>query len=447
MRRLLNSFLLTALLLPATTKAQNENGAIELSLDDAMKLAVQNSVQSKNARLDILKQRAINNEVTGIAYPNISAKGEFNDYINPIQSFVPAEFIGGPSGTFVAVPFTPKFSSTASVSGSQLLFDGSVMVALQARKALLKLYEQASKLTNEEVRYNMHIAYNSLVVANKQYEILKETIGYARKMIDDNKELYKAGFIEKIELDRTTVNLNNLASDSLKLHNALVVNEQMLKYLMGLPNEQQIALTDTSLNDQFTDAASLLLGEVDYMDRTDFNLLITELELNKYDLKRHRLSALPQLAAFGTAAYTYSTNSFNNVFNQQYIFYSLVGLQLNVPIFDGWQRRSRVKQAKISVQQTQNKIDYLKLGIDFEKNSSKTTLKNALLTMNNQKRNLDLANNVLRLAKAKYDAGVGSNTEVSLAQTNQLAAQNNYFQSLLEVVNAQAKLKKALGEF
>ena len=120
---------------------------------------------------------------------------------------------------------------------------------------------------------------------------------------------------------------------------------------------------------------------------------------------------------------------------------------MNVPIFDGWQRRSRVKQAKISIQQTQNKIDNLKLGIDFEKNSSKSTLKNALLSMNNQKRNLDLANNVLKLAKAKYDAGVGSNTEVSLAQTDMLSAQNNYFQSLLDVVTAQAKLKKALGEF
>lgn len=447
MRWLLNSFLLSALLLPATTKAQNENRVIELSIDDAMKLAVQNNVQSKNARLDILKQKAINNEVTGVAYPNISAKGEFNDYINPIQSFVPAEFIGGPAGTFAAVPFTPKFSSTASISGSQLLFDGGVMVALQARKALIKLYNERSKLTNEEVRYQMYIAYSTLVVANKQYEIIKESIAYARKMTSDVTVMYETGFLEKIEVDRANVNINNLAADSMRISNLHTVSKQTLKFLIGVPDEQRLTLTDTSLNESFSEATSLLLDEVDYMDRTDFNLLQTTLKLNQYDLKRHRLSALPQLAAFGTAAYTYSTNQFDKVFNEQYIFYSLVGLQLNVPIFDGWQRRSRVKQAKISIQQTQNQIDNLKLGIDYDKNSSKANLKNALLSVNNQKRNLDLANNVLRLAKAKYDAGVGSNTEVSLAQSDLLATQTHYFSALLEVVNAQAKLKKALGEF
>ena len=321
------------------------------------------------------------------------------------------------------------------------------MVALQARKALMTLYNQASKLTNEEVRYNIHIAYNSIVVANKQYEILKESIAYARKITNDVSVLYDNGLIEKIELDRAKVALNNLASDSLKISNALTLNEQLLKYQMGLPNEREIILTDTSLNENFSDAATLLLDEVDYMDRTDYRLLQTQLRLNMYDLKRHKYSALPQLAVVSSAAYTYSTNDFKNIFNKQYVFYSLVGAQLNIPLFDGMQRRNRVKQAKISILKTQNQIDDAKLGIDFQKNQSRTMLKNALLTMNNEKRNLDLANNVLRLSKIKYDAGVGNNSDVSLAQTQLLSAQNNYFKALLDVVNAQAMLKKALGEF
>lgn len=434
-------------LLPMQLLAQNDNNVLELSLEDAMSLAVRNNYQTKNARLDIQKQKALNAEVTGLAYPNISGKGEFNDYINQIQSFVPAEFIGGAPGTFVAVPFTPKFSTTASVTGSQLLFDGSVMVALQARKALLKLNTQISEMTDQEVRYNINVAYNSIVVAQKQFEILKETMAYARSMANDAKVTYDNGFIERIELDRTNVNLNNLVSDSLRIHNALIVNEQLLKYQIGLPNHQEIALIDTALNDYFKDAASMLLDEVDYMDRVDFRVLQTQLALNQYDLKRHKYSGLPRLSVFSSAAYTYATNDFKDIFDKQYIFYSLVGVQLNVPIFDGLQRRNRVKQAKITLLQTQNELDNLKLGIDFQENRAKTMLKNSLISMSNQKRNLELARNVLRLAKAKYDAGVGSNTEVSMAQTDLLGAQNNYFQSLLDVVNAQADLKKALGEY
>ncbi len=448
MKRISYSLLLMTFLLPMQLLAQNDNNVLELSLEDAMSLAVRNNYQAKNARLDIDNQRAINAEVTGRAYPNISGKGEFNAYPNPVKSFIPASFMGGPAGTFTAVQFTPTYSATGSLTASQLLFDGSVMVALQARKTLLKLYKESSKLTEQEVRYNINVAYNSLVVAQKQFDILKESIAYARKMSEDMTVMYDNGFIERIELDRTKVNVNNLASDSLKIGNALTVNEQMLKYLMGIPNHQEIVLIDTSLSEQFSDATALLMEEVDYMDRMDFRVLQTQLDLNKYDLKRHKLSGLPQLSVFGNLAITNAANNFTPITQlDKYISYSLVGAQLNVPLFDGLQRRNRVKQAKISVMKTQNQIDNLKLGIDFQKNQSRTTLKNALLTMNNQKRNLDLARNVLRLAKAKYDAGVGSNTEVSLAQTDLLTAQNNYFQSLLDVVNAQADLKKALGEY
>lgn len=448
MKRISYSLLLMTFLLPMQLLAQNDNNVLELSLEDAMSLAVRNNYQAKNARFDIDNQRAVNAEVTGRAYPNISGKGEFNAYPNPVKSFIPASFMGGPAGTFTAVQFTPTYSATGSLTASQLLFDGSVMVALQARKTLLKLYKQSSKLTEQEVRYNINVAYNSLVVAQKQFDILKESIAYARKMSEDMTVMYDNGFIERIELDRTKVNVNNLASDSLKIGNALTVNEQMLKYLMGLPNHQEIVLIDTSLSEQFSDATALLMEEVDYMDRMDFRVLQTQLDLNKYDLKRHKLSGLPQLSVFGNLAITNAANDFTPITQiDKYISYSLVGAQLNIPLFDGLQRRNRVKQAEISVMKTQNQIDNLKLGIDFQKNQSRTTLKNALLTMNNQKRNLDLARNVLRLAKTKYDAGVGSNTEVSLAQTDLLTAQNNYFQSLLDVVNAQADLKKALGEY
>jgi len=447
MRQLLYTVSLITLLLPQTLKAQEAGEPLKLSLDEAMDLAVKNNVIAKNARLDIDKQKALNAEVSGLALPNIKAKGEFNDYINPIQSFVPAEFIGGPPGTFVAVPFTPKFSSTASVTGSQILFDGSVMVALQARNALMKLYQQSSQLTDEEIKYNIQKAYQAIVVAHRQSKILDESIAFARSIANDFNAMYEAGFVEKIEADRIMVQVNNLASDSLKVHNMLDISMQMLKYQMGIDNEMNIQLTDTSIEEQIEDAEMLMLRDLNFANRTDYNLLQTQLKLNEYDLKRHKLSGLPSLAVFGSAAYTYASNTFADVFDKQYIFYSLVGVQLNIPIFDGLQRHNRVKQAKISVMQTRNNIENLELGIAFQKNQSTTQLNNALLTMRNEQRNLDLAKNVLHLAREKYKAGVGSNIEVSQAQTEMLRAQNNYFQALLDAANAKADLKKALGEY
>lgn len=455
MRQLLYTVSLITLLLPQTLKAQEAGEPLQLSMEEAMDLAVKNNVQAKNARLDIDKQRAINAEVSGLSLPNIKAKGEYMQYPDPVKSFVPGDFFRDPvtgapvypPGTFVPVQFSPKYSNTASVTGTQLLFDGSVMVALQARKALLNLYNQTSALTDEEIRYNIQKAYQAIVVAQRQINILDESIASARSIAYDFNAMYDAGFVEKIEADRIMVQVNNLASDSLKAHSMLDVSMQMLKYQMGLDNELNIVLTDTSIEEQVKDAQMLLLQDLNFASRTDYNLLQTQLRLNEYDLKRYRYAGLPSLAVFGTAAYNYATNTFADVFDKQYVFYSLIGLQLNVPIFDGMQRRNKAKQAKISMMQTQNNIDNLELGIKFQKNQSSTQLKNALLTLRNEERNLQLAKNVLQLARDKYKAGVGSNMEVSQAQTEMLRAQNNYFQALLDAANAKADLKKALGEY
>ena len=110
-------------------KAQD---AMPLSLEDATNYALKHNAAVKNARLDVKIQSENNKEITSVALPQINAKDEFNSYPNQIQSFVPAEFVGGPAGTYVAVPFTPKFANTASASVSQILFDGGVLIALKA---------------------------------------------------------------------------------------------------------------------------------------------------------------------------------------------------------------------------------------------------------------------------------------------------------------------------
>lgn len=447
MRRTLHYLLLSILLLPNSLYAQDNGEPLELSLEEAMNLAVKNNVQAKNARLDRLNQKAINAEVTGRALPQISANGEYKDYINPIQSFVPAEFVGGPPNTFIAVPFTPKYGATATASGNQVLFDGSLFVALQAKNTLLQLYDEQVQFTEEEIRYNIQKAYYAIIVAEKQYETMKETIKYMRNIGNETEAYYENGLIEKLDIDRITVQINNLASDSIKVGNTIRVSKDMLKHQMGIPLDISIILIDTSVDHNMEAANLLLTDNFNYSDRTDYLLLQTQLKVNQYDLKRHKLSGLPSLAAFGSASYTYQTNNFDDLFTERYIFFSLVGLRLNVPIFDGMQRRNRVKQAEFSIQKTRNNIDNLERGIDQQVKQYKTTLKNAIYTLNNQKRNFELAQEVLDKSRKKYNAGVGSSLEVSQSQTDLLSAQNNYYQAMLEVINAQSDLQKATGDF
>lgn len=106
-----------------------------------------------------------------------------------------------------------------------------------------------------------------------------------------------------------------------------------------------------------------------------------------------------------------------------------------------------MREARLNIEKTNNSLDSQKLAINFEVERSKTTFKNSLLQLENQERNLKLANTVVDLSQKKYNAGVGSNVEVNLAQTELQKAQNNYFSSLLEAITAQSDLQKALGNF
>lgn len=445
------SHLLTAALMLISYSAGAQNTPIPLSLKEAQDYAIKNSATAKNASLDVLIQRAKNAEITGLAYPQLNAKGEFTGYIDPLKTFVPAEFMD-PSlagqGKFIPVTFMPRFSNTASVTASQILFDGSVFVALQARNTIIQMAEQGKQLTEEEMRYNIQKAYYALVIAQRQYGILKSSLYNARKLIHEIETLYESGFVEKIEVDRTSVQVNNLSTDSIRIGNILTLTEQLLKYQMGMEIDQPVRLTDTAIEETLLQAQALAENPVvDYHNRTDFRFLQTRLKLNEYDLKRHRLSGLPSLAAFGSAAYNYASSNFKDLVNEKYIFYSMAGLQLNVPLFDGLQRRNRVKQAKLEIEKTNNDMHNLRLGIDFQAGQASSTLRNSLLALQNQNRNMELARNVLDLSGKKYQAGVGSNLELTQAQNDLLQAQNNYFQALFDVINADADLQKAMGTF
>lgn len=418
---------------------------VSLSLKDCIDYALKNSVNAKNARIDIALQKAQNAEVTGRTLPQISGEGKYTQFFDVQQAFLPSQFLGLPPGDWVPVAFSPKLSSIGSLNASQLLFNGSVFVALQARNTLMQLARQKAEMTNEDIRYNVQKAYAGLVIAQRQFGVMKGSLDLLRKSTHDINVTYQNGLVEKIELNRLEVQLSNLQSDSLGLANIIDVSEKMLKYTIGMDLNMQIVLSDESVVDNVDEAANLLLQETKIENNIGYQLAYTGVKLQKYDLKRYRFEGLPTLAAFGSAGYNRSSDKISDLVNKPYPGFSLVGLQLNVPIFDGLQRRNRVKAAELRLEKAENDLENAKRGIEFQTKAAKTNLANALKTTESRKRTMDLASTVLELAEKKYKAGVGSNQDVILAQGDFLRAQNSYFEALLSVINAKADLQKALG--
>ena len=407
--------------------------------------ALKNSVQVKNALTDVAIQLQSNREITSAAFPQISGSANLTNYLSIPTNLLPAEFFGGPAGTYIPVKFGTKFNGSYTARLQQVLFDGQVFVGLQARKSSILFRQQTVEVTQEEIKSNVYKVYYQLVVGRTQIKIIDANIARAEKLLHDTRELFKNGFAEQLDVDKVNVSLSNLRTQKISIENQLETGTIALKYLIGMPVKEQLVLTDSLSDQDLKD--DLLNGSFKYDDRSEYRLQQTAAALGEYNIKRYKLSYYPTLSFNGA----FNRNAQRNKFNffdkdKPYFTTSYISFDLNIPIFDGFARAARVQQAKLQLQQTQANITNLENSIDNDVQTSRVQIRNAISTMDEQKKNMALAEQVYNQTKKKYEQGLGSNLEVTNAETDLITAQNNYFSAVYDAIIARIDYLKAVGK-
>jgi outer membrane protein len=458
-----NTAFISLVLLTTGAFAQQKN---EFSVKQAVDYGIKNSIAVKNALVDIKIQQQTNREITAAAYPQLSGGLSGNHYFNvpiqPIPDFIKPQIYGiltandvrnGGTGAaitspnnFPDLPFSvvQPWSAGASIDAQQLLFDGQVFIGLKARSAAMDLATKTSEVTAEQIKANIYKIYYQLVVGKKQVTSLDANIERFEKLLHDTKEIFNQGFAEKLDVDKVQVQLNNLRTEKIKIDNQLEVGNAGLKFLMNMPQKDVLILTDsldeTSLKD------NILEENYDYKDRKEIQLLTTVSKLNEYNIKRYKLSKIPTVAAFGSYQKNAQRTQFDFFKKGDWFTTSLVGLKISVPIFDGNARNARILKARYDLEKNNNTLEQTKQSIDYDVNSSRIKMKSALLTIDNQKQNVALAEKVYNTTKKKYEQGLGSNQEIYNAQTELKVAQTNYYSALYDAITAKIDYLKAAGK-
>ena len=427
---------------------------------------MKNATEVKNALLDVQIQKQSNKELTAIALPQINGSINSMHYydipVTTLPDFIsPSVYnvltnngvkngagnpITVPSGGFGSIParFGTAFTTSTGVDFSQILFDGQVFVGLKARSAILTLAAQSAEVTKEQIKTNVYKLYYQLLVGKKQMSTIDVNVERFEKLLTDTKEIYKNGFVERLDVDKVQVQLNNLKTEREKINNQLEVGNAALKFLMNVPQKETLILTD-SLNE---DKIKSLNNDdsVDYKNRKEYQQLTTAIKLNGYNVKRYQLSKYPTLAAFGTFSKNAQRNEFNFFGNGNWFTTSFVGVKLSMPLFDGFARTARIQKAKYELAKVKNNMEHLQEAIDLEAGNAKIKLKSALITLDNQKQNSLLAEKVYNSTKLKYEQGLGSNMEIYNAETELKVSQNNYYAALYDAILAKIDFLKAIGK-
>ncbi len=455
---------LILLVFTATVNAQKIN---LFTVQQAVDYAKQNSVQVKNALLDILIQKQTNRDITSIALPQINGSMSVTRNIDiPVQSIpnfiAPATYkvlidegvkngngqpVSFPTGGFgnLLFPFGNPWNANAGVTLSQIIFDGQVFIALKARNGTISLQERIAELTEENIRANVYKVYYQLVTGKIQIELLDANIGRLEKLKHDVQIMYDNGFTERVDIDKLVVQLANLQTEKLKADNMIRNGYSGLKLLMGMPIADNLVLTDT-LNDNQVKEGVLEASQFKYSDRKDFQIMEVTNVLNGLNVRRYKLSQIPTFALVGGYSKQAQRDKFDFFGKGDWFTSSYIGLQMRVPIFNGFALKARAEGARLQLRKTQNQTEALKISIDREVETAKNNFIAAIASMYFQKKNMALAEKVYNQTKKKYEIGTGSATEINTAQLDLKTAQTNYIGALYDAIIAKVDFLKATGK-
>jgi outer membrane protein len=440
----------------------------EISAKQAVDIAFKNVNDLKNAKLDYKIQEAKNKEITGLAYPQVSANISGNHYFTlPLIQFPDATelaiydvlvregvkdannnpIINNGQFTVQNFSFLSPWNVQMGATVQQLLFEPQVFVGLQARKTFLEASGLQIKLAEDRIREAVYKNYYAVLIGEKQLNYVQESLKRLQKLSHDMDIMFQNGFAERLDIDKAVVATNNTRAVEGQLKNGIAIGYASLKFTLGLSQSDSLILTDTLTGQALKEG--LLEQGFRYEDRNEIQLLNKTLDIQKYDIKRNKLSYFPTVSAFYNYQKTGQRNSASmSANNDPWFWYNTnqVGLSINVPIFDGFQKKQRINQARLNVEKISNNLDQAKKGIDLELAIARNTLVNALLTLDVQEENMKLAEKVYNSEKKKYEVGTGNSFSILNADTELQQAQSNYFKALYDAIIARVSYQKALGK-
>lgn len=412
----------------------------QVSLQEAIKQALQNKAEAKKAALQIKKAEYKIDEAKAGALPQISATAGLT--YNPIIQESLLEF----GGEKIRAQFGQPWNSTASVQLQQAIFDQRVFTGLKAAKSTREFYVLNAQLTNEQIIENVASAYYQVFVQEENLKTVEASYANTEKVRNVIKSLVDNGLAKSIDLDRTNVQLTNIGSNKQTLINAVQLAKNALKFYMGIPIESDIELEEKTIEPK----PELVSGNLNLDNRTEIKVLNKNRELlvfNKKATEAYLYPTVSLVANYGWGANGAKfplTNGLKN--GVLWSDYSAIGLNVNIPIFTGGATKAKINQAEIDIQDLDQDIQNTQLSLNLDYKNAITNIENALIKIESMKDNVGLAERVQKNTQSNYQYGLATLTEVLDAENALTQAKQNYANALLDYKQAEIKLIKAKGE-
>ncbi len=417
---------------------------IEMTLQQAQDYAVKNAFNTKSAVFDAEAAKYNTASLKAIGLPQINGSAQYNQYFYVPYSIIPP----GPFGPEATrIRFVNPYSVTIGATASQLLFDGTWLVALQAAKSYEQFQSENVKKSAIEVKSYVANAYYLSLISIENSRLIKEAKADMVFTLGQTKAILEAGFTESENVDQLQLAVNDLDIQITYSDEQAKLTNDLLKFQMGLPLNTELVLTDNL--DAFMEASSGNLLSTVFIPENNIDVQIANsgLTLQELNLKVKKAAYLPNLSAFinfQTAAYRQRFDFFDSA--QPYLYGNLLGVQMNVPILSGGMRKNEVKKVEVEVKRMEETTNLARKASELEFRAARSELSNALQSYSSTKNSLDLAKSILNKSQIKFKEGLGTSFDVTQRNTQLIQTQGAYIQSMMKVLHATTRLSKALNQ-
>ncbi|MBO0353006.1 TolC family protein [Muricauda ruestringensis] len=434
------------LILPWLASAQDTIPS--LSLDQAIAYALEHNYSSINAERDIVDAQKQKWETIATGLPQINGAVSYQNQLKQPVSQIPAEFFGGEPGTYQEVVFGQAQSMSATATLRQQIFDGSYIVGVQATKTFLEYSQNNKEKTELEVRKSVVEAYGNVLLARESVQISEKNKSTLEENLYETKRIYENGLGDEESVDQLQITLSTVDNQLKNARRMEEITLQMLNLVLGLPIETPTILTE-NLDDltQKEIDLGLIDSEFNIENNVDYKMAANLNEQRFLELKLAKSRALPTLNAF----INYGGNSFSNDFNfldsgQQWFGSSILGVDLNIPIFSSLGRSASTQRAKIALEKAKTQFTEAQAQIRLQLESAKSDYILAIEQYGTSKENLELAERIENKNQVKYEEGLATSFELRQAQTQLYTSQQEYLQSMVDVINKKTALENILNK-
>lgn len=424
-------------------QAQNSQAIISDSatINDCVKYAIQNQPLVKQLKLD----EGISNQDIGIALsdwlPQITSSAGFQHYLKQPKFLFPN--ISDPTGPKILIPNGVLYNSSIQFSATQNIFNNDVYLAGRTARDYRKQASQSTRSAMIELVVDVNKAFYDVLLSYQQLDIIKEEIDRLSKSLKDAYAHYENGTNDVIDYKRATIAVNNAYSQKKNAEESIKAKTSYLKQLMGYPNEKKLTLrsgTGSLEQDVMLDT----LQTVEVNNRIEYQLLQTNLRLQKSKIDYYRLSFLPSLSAFINYNFIYQNDAFSDLYKQSFPN-STVGLSLTFPIFEGTKRMHQIRKSNLEFQRLSLDTLNTRNEINTQFVSAMASYKSDLVSYRFTEQNIKIAQDVYNTVKLQYDQGVKTYLEVIVSETDLMTARINNLNALFMLMFSKLDVQRATG--